>query len=93
MRVIITKDVNKHLRQTWLFHIFDLNIVFIGYTVEEKPPRKRKWTITKIWDKYSRRHNTMIEQPIVQEHIKHEALEKVQNMLKVLTWEEWKNPK
>jgi len=93
MRVEIVKEVNRHLRQTWMFHIFDLNIVFIKYKVEQKPPRKRKWTIIELWDKYGRRHDTMIEEPVVQEHIKREALEKVQNMLKVLTWEEWKNPK
>lgn len=91
MRVEVTKEVNEHLRQTWKFNMFDLNLVFVGYVVEEKPPRKRKWRITEKWDKYERRcENTIKEEPKLEEHIKRDALEKAQSMIKVMTWDEWK---
>ncbi len=53
MRVEVTKEVSKHLRQTWQFNMFNLSVVFVGYVVEEKPPRKRKWRVIKQWDKYT----------------------------------------
>ena len=90
MRIEVTKEIDKHTRQTWQFNMFDLNIVFVGYLVEEKPPRKRTWKIVKIWDKYSSRHENSLEEPTLQEHIKQEAIEITSKRLKVFTWEEWK---
>tara|TARA_R110000803_G_scaffold205438_1_gene272099 strand:+ start:425 stop:700 length:276 start_codon:yes stop_codon:yes gene_type:complete len=90
MRVEVTKNVNENLRQTWQFNMFDLNVVFVGYVVEEKPPRKRKWRGTKKWDRYARKYENSLEEPTLEEHIKREALENAQSMVKVLTWSEWK---
>jgi hypothetical protein len=89
--ISITKEVNKHLRQTWRFILFDLNAVFVEYTAEEKPPKKRKWRTVQKWDRYARRYeNTIKEEPVLEEHIKREALEKIQSMISVMTWGEWK---
>ena len=91
MRVKVTKNVNEHLRQTWEFNMFDLNVVFVGYVVEEKPARKRKWRVSKKWDRYGRRYeNSIKDEPTLEDHIKREVLEKAQSMVRVLTWAEWK---
>lgn len=91
MIITVTKQINEHLRQTWQFNMFDLNAVFVKYIVEEKPPRKRLWRITGKWDKYDRIHNNTIkEEPILEDHIKQAALEQAKSMIKVMTWQEWK---
>ena len=90
MRVEVIKNVNDNLRQTWQFNMFDLRIVFVGYVIEEKPPRKRKWKITKKWDRYAGRLENSLEEPKLEEHVKLEVSQKVQDMIKVMTWDEWK---
>lgn len=93
MRIEVTKEVDKHTRQTWVFNLFDLNLVFVEYFLEEKPPRKRKWRITSKWDRYRRDRFNDMKEPELQNHIKREVLDKVKGLVKVITWNEWKNNK
>jgi len=90
MRIEITKKIDEYKRETWVFNMFEMNIVFITYFIEEKPLRKRLWRINYKWSKYSRRYENTIDEPKLNEHIKQEAINEAIKKLIVLTWDEWK---
>lgn len=90
MRIIVEKQTDSETRETWYFNTFDLNIVFIFWSKEVKPKGKRKWTIEKYWDKYSRRDYKMVDEPILTELIRNEALSEAFKNIRVLTWSEYK---
>lgn len=90
MKVEVVKEINKHLRQTWVFNMFDLNVVFVKYMAEERPPRKRIWRVTDMWNKYSSR-NSNIEEPHLTDKLRSEALGVVMSKIRVKTWDEWKS--
>lgn len=90
MRIDVIKEIDKHTRQVWGFNLFDLTAVFVEFTIEEKPPRKRKWVVIKRWDKYENRHENRVEEPILPDEIREEAFREVCNFVKVKTWSEWK---
>lgn len=93
--IIISKEINNPfstnnqiLRQKWVFHLFDFNLVFTSYIVEER--MKGKFKETHRWDKFKDYTNSIKEEPVLEQHIKNEALDKIKSMIKVVTWDEFK---
>jgi hypothetical protein len=91
MRIDIVKQIDKDTREIWGFNTFDFNAVFVRWHKEVKPKNKRKWVMIDFWDKYSRRHPMMSEEPILPEAIKSEALNELTKFVRVRTWDEWKS--
>lgn len=42
MRIEVIIDVNKNTRKIYTFNLFDENLVFVKYNLEEKPPNRRR---------------------------------------------------
>lgn len=93
MRIDVVKEIDKHNKETWMFNVFNLNqIVFVGFLLEEKPLKKRVWRIKKQWSVYSRSlSDNSLKEPILMEDIKDEAIKKAQSLIKVISWNEFKN--
>lgn len=87
MRIEVEKNIDAETKDTWHFNLFDLNAVFVGWTRESKPKGKRKWVIVDSWDKYSR--DKQIEPPLP-EQIRSEALSEVYKLIRIFTYDEWK---
>jgi hypothetical protein len=90
MRIEIEDPQNLHLKHVYCFNTFDLTVVFTGFKIMEKPSGKRKWTITKYWDKYMTRNSTL-QEPELPDYIREKALEEMKRFIQVKTWNEYKN--
>ena len=94
MRIKVIIDIDKNTRKFYAFNLFDENLVFVDYSLEEKPPNKRKWTTKEFWSSYSHKmrcyHGATIEQPELTDFIKELALKELNLKLKCLTWGEWR---
>lgn len=88
MRIEIVEKIDSENQKVYGFNLFDLTGVFITYHTENKAKGKRTWTITHFWDKYGR--NSTIDEPELPLIIKEAALAKIQAMIKIHTWDEWK---
>jgi len=85
----IEKEITPEERDIYKFNVFDHNAVFVGLSREIKPKGKRKWQRVQWWDKYNAR-DCNLPQPELTLGIRAEALEIMQSMCKVSTWDEWK---
>ena len=92
MRIEVIKQIDTETREVWAFNMFDLNAVFVWWSRESKPKRKRNWIIEEFWDNYGygREKFRMAQEPILPEVIRNEALLEVMKHIKVHTWNEWK---
>jgi hypothetical protein len=90
MRINVTVDLSKTEKEVYGFNLFDLNAVFVTYHKEEIPAGKRKWRIVSFWDNYSR-ESTIKMPPALPDEIKALAFMKVQELIKVKTWAEYKS--
>ena len=95
MRIEVIKNIDKHNRQVWSFSLFDTKLVLSSYTVESKPPRKRKWRIVNIWSTYTdimRNYgeDQKLKEPELQRHIKAAAIKELNKQISCLTWSEYK---
>jgi hypothetical protein len=88
--ILIEIEIDKNTKEQWRFNIMDLNVVFVGWIQLTRPQGKRKWIADKWWDKYGRSRDFSHEEPELPKHIKQMALERVQSMVTVKTWNEWK---
>ena len=86
----IEVQIDQETRETWYFHMFDLNAVFVYWKREIKPKGKRKWIIERSWDKYKERDLNSTPRPELPEIIRSQALSEVMKMIRVYTWDEWK---
>ncbi len=83
-------DIDKENQELYGFNLFDLTAVFVRYHKQVKPKGKRKWTSAKFWNKYMERESNIV-QPELPQSIKELAHQKVQELIKVKTWSEWKS--
>lgn len=90
MRIIVEKEISNTERESYEFNMFDLTAVFVLYFKEEKPKGKRKWTVTKVWDRYNHR-SSQIPEPELPFGISAECRAKVCDLVRVKTWQEFKN--
>jgi hypothetical protein len=90
MRVDIERPIDEYTRETYQFNVFDLNAVFVGYVVETKPKRAKKWKVDGLWDKY-RDRDSSLEEPKLPQGIIDEVIETITSKICVLTWAEWKS--
>lgn len=91
MNITVEKQIDSETKEIWGFKLFDFNLVFTGWSLQKKPKGKRKWIIEKFWDKYHhRREFKMVEEPVLPDIIRSEALSEVFKHIRVKTWKEWK---
>lgn len=88
MRIEIRKTIDSETAEQYLFNVFDLTAVFVGYHKEVKPPNKRKFRIIECWDSYSS-HNSTVPEPELPEDVKYQALAKLQSLVNIKTWAEF----
>ena len=93
MRFDVIINTDLHNREVYSFSCFDFRVVLVGWRWEEKPPRRRVWTIRHSWDTYRVRDSSAKEPPHLSAEIKQMAVNQINEMIKVMTWSEWKNLK
>jgi len=93
MRIEVKIELSKENCRVYEFNTFDLNVVFVGYREQNKPKGKRLWKTISFWDKYNERDSNIKESPFLPLEVKQKAFEEMMKVIKVMTWEQWKNPK
>jgi len=89
MSIDVVVDTGKFNRDVWIFHLFDLNAVLVGFRSEEKPPRKQKWRLIDVYDKYGK--STILEPISIPKTVKEEVFLQIKNQIKIRTWKKWEN--
>jgi len=87
MEVII--KISKSEKQVYGFTLFGQVAVFTRYSLWEKPEGKRKYIRVSNWDKYNERDSN-VKEPEMSMFIKSAALDKIKEMARVKTWDEYK---
>lgn len=90
-RIEVINQIDDHNREVYRFNWLDQKVIHSHYSLEEKPPRKRKWRTVKSWDRLDNRMNRIKEEPKLPDHIREQAYKKACEQIKVMTSEEWKN--
>lgn len=86
--MIIEISIDSEHKETYEFMKSESTFVFVGYTLKSKPKGKRMWRTIKYWDKYSR--ESTIDEPIITEKVREQALIKAKEIIEIKTWYEWK---
>ena len=88
--MIIQKQIDSETLHEYTFGTFSLpKIIFTGFAIKKKPPRKRIWITEYFWDKYRERESKLSE-PELPHEIKQLAIEKIASQLDVLTFKQYK---
>ncbi len=89
--ITIEKALDAETKEVYSFHLFDLNAVFNGYDKLSKPKGKRIWRSIGKWSSHNDRYST-IPQPELPPEIILSCRVEIQKMIRVMTWQEYKNP-
>jgi len=92
VKIEIVKQIDAETRERWGFLMFEVTAVFVGWHKETKPKGKRNWLNVAFWDKYARMDYRMADEPKIPESMKAEVIQEITELLKVKSWDEWKNP-
>ncbi len=90
MKITVRIETSSETAKVYDFNCFDTNIVFVAYSEEVKPSGKRKWRIVKFWDNYNKRDSSIKEAPDLPLDVRQLAAVQMIEMIKVMTWNEWK---
>ena len=86
MEVIIYIDDRK--REVWQFTMFEFTAILDFYSLQELPPRKRKWRALNHWDRIMKSDNN-IDEPDIPLTVAFEVKHKITEQLKVMSWSEY----
>lgn len=88
----VYNEISKGKRERFDFNDFgSLNLVFVGYSIEEKTDRQRMWRRVAWWDNYNLRDCTIKTAPTLTDEVKEQAKAQVIELIRVMTFPEWKS--